>query len=90
MRQKQGESRRLRAATGKRRRCLPYFANERQSLSPTRNTERQQNRPRGAWSLADALRVDGHGGKALAKEDPLVAEREGEDENGQSLNIKQQ
>ena len=27
-----------------------------------------------AWSLADALRVDGHGWKALAKEDPLVAE----------------
>jgi transposase len=26
------------------------------------------------WSLADALRVDGHGWKALAKEDPLVAE----------------
>ena len=29
---------------------------------------------RDAWSLADALRVDGHGWKALAKEDPLVAE----------------
>ena len=27
-----------------------------------------------AWSLADALRIDGHGWKALAKEDPLVAE----------------
>ena len=27
-----------------------------------------------AWSLADALRVDGHGWRALAKEDPLVAE----------------
>jgi Transposase len=27
-----------------------------------------------AWSLADALRVDGHGWKALAKEDPLMAE----------------
>jgi transposase len=27
-----------------------------------------------AWSMADALRVDGHGWKALAKEDPLVAE----------------
>ncbi len=27
-----------------------------------------------AWSLADALRVDGHGWKALAPEDPLVAE----------------
>jgi len=27
-----------------------------------------------AWSLADALRVDGHGWKALAKEDPLTAE----------------
>ena len=27
-----------------------------------------------AWSLADALRVDGHDWKALAKEDPLVAE----------------
>ena len=27
-----------------------------------------------AWSLADALRVDGHSWKALAKEDPLVAE----------------
>jgi hypothetical protein len=27
-----------------------------------------------AWSLAEALRVDGHGWKALAKEDPLVAE----------------
>lgn len=27
-----------------------------------------------AWSLADALRVDGHGWKALAKEDPLIAE----------------
>ncbi|MEA3208667.1 MAG: hypothetical protein QOE70_1724 [Chthoniobacter sp.] len=27
-----------------------------------------------AWSLADALRVDGHGWKALAQEDPLVAE----------------
>ena len=26
------------------------------------------------WSLADALRVDGHGWKALAKEDPLIAE----------------
>jgi len=27
-----------------------------------------------AWSLADALRLDGHGWKALAPEDPLVAE----------------
>ena len=27
-----------------------------------------------AWSVADALRVDGHGWKALANEDPLVAE----------------
>jgi transposase len=27
-----------------------------------------------AWSLADALRVDGHGWKALSKEDLLVAE----------------
>jgi transposase len=27
-----------------------------------------------AWSLADALRLDGHAWKALAKEDPLVAE----------------
>jgi transposase len=27
-----------------------------------------------AWSLADALRVDGHGWKALTPEDPLVAE----------------
>ena len=27
-----------------------------------------------AWSLADALRVDGHGWRTLAKEDPLVAE----------------
>lgn len=27
-----------------------------------------------AWSLADALRVDGHGWRALAPEDPLVAE----------------
>lgn len=27
-----------------------------------------------AWSLADALRVDGHGWKALAAEDPLTAE----------------
>lgn len=27
-----------------------------------------------AWSLADALRVDGHGWKALSKEDPLIAE----------------
>jgi transposase len=27
-----------------------------------------------AWSLADALRVDGHGWKSLAKEDPLIAE----------------
>ncbi len=27
-----------------------------------------------AWSLADALRVDGHGWRALAEEDPLVAE----------------
>lgn len=27
-----------------------------------------------AWSLADALRVDGHGWKVLAPEDPLVAE----------------
>jgi transposase len=27
-----------------------------------------------AWSLADALRIDGHGWKALAKEDPLLAE----------------
>jgi transposase len=27
-----------------------------------------------AWSLADALRVDGHGWKALAPEDPLIAE----------------
>ena len=27
-----------------------------------------------AWSLADALRVDGHGWKPLAPEDPLVAE----------------
>lgn len=29
---------------------------------------------RDAWSLADALRVDGHGWKALSPEDPLVAE----------------
>lgn len=29
---------------------------------------------RDAWSLADALRVDGHGWKPLAPEDPLVAE----------------
>ena len=27
-----------------------------------------------AWSLADALRLDGHGWKALAPEDPLIAE----------------
>lgn len=27
-----------------------------------------------AWSLADALRVDGHGWKALAEEDPLLGE----------------
>lgn len=27
-----------------------------------------------AWSLADALRLDGHGWKPLAKEDPLIAE----------------
>jgi hypothetical protein len=27
-----------------------------------------------AWSVADALRVDGHGWKALAKEDPLGTE----------------
>jgi transposase len=27
-----------------------------------------------AWSLADALRLDGHSWKALAKEDPLLAE----------------
>ena len=27
-----------------------------------------------AWSLADALRLDGHAWKALAKEDPLIAE----------------
>lgn len=27
-----------------------------------------------AWSLADALRVDGHGWRALGKEDPLIAE----------------
>jgi len=27
-----------------------------------------------AWSLADALRMDGHGWKALAPEDPLIAE----------------
>ena len=27
-----------------------------------------------AWSLGDALRVDGHGWRALAKEDPLIAE----------------
>jgi transposase len=27
-----------------------------------------------AWSLADALRLDGHSWKALAKEDPLIAE----------------
>ena len=27
-----------------------------------------------AWSLADALRVDGHGWRRLGKEDPLVAE----------------
>ena len=27
-----------------------------------------------AWSLADALRVDGHGWRELGKEDPLVAE----------------
>jgi transposase len=27
-----------------------------------------------AWSLADALRLDGHRWKALAKEDPLIAE----------------
>src|SRR5262249_12398899 len=27
-----------------------------------------------AWSMADALRVDGHGWKALAPEDPLTAE----------------
>lgn len=29
---------------------------------------------RDAWSLADALRVDGHGWKPLAPDDPLVAE----------------
>ena len=29
---------------------------------------------RDAWSLADALRVDGHGWKPLAPEDPLLAE----------------
>jgi len=29
---------------------------------------------RDAWSAADALRVDGHGWKALSPEDPLVAE----------------
>jgi transposase len=29
---------------------------------------------RDAWSAADALRVDGHGWRALAPEDPLVAE----------------
>ena len=29
---------------------------------------------RDAWSLADALRVDGHGWKPLAADDPLVAE----------------
>jgi hypothetical protein len=27
-----------------------------------------------AWSVADALRVDGHGWKVLTKEDPLVTE----------------
>lgn len=27
-----------------------------------------------AWSLGDALRVDGHGWKALGKEDPIIAE----------------
>ena len=27
-----------------------------------------------AWSLADALRLDGHGWKPLAKEDPFIAE----------------
>lgn len=27
-----------------------------------------------AWSLGDALRVDGHGWKALEKEDPIIAE----------------
>ena len=74
MRQKQGESRRLRAATGKRRRCLPYFANERQSLSPTQSTQRQQNRPCGRLESRRCLARDGHGWKALAKEDPLVAE----------------
>ena len=42
---------------------------------------RERKRPSGnktdrvdAWSLADALRVDGHGWRALAPEDPLVAE----------------
>ena len=51
-------------------------------ISPTRaKAYRQRKVPSGnktdhvdAWSLADALRVDGHGWKALAKEDPLVAE----------------
>jgi transposase len=42
---------------------------------------RERKAPRGtktdrldAWSLADALRLDGHRWKALAKEDPLIAE----------------
>ena len=51
-------------------------------ISPTSaKAYRQRKVPSGnktdhvdAWSLADALRVDGHGWKALAKEDPLVAE----------------
>ncbi len=51
-------------------------------ISPTSaKAYRQRKVPSGnktdhvdAWSLADALRLDGHGWKALAKEDPLVAE----------------
>ena len=41
---------------------------ERQSPSGVKDDRRD------AWSLADALRLDGHGWKPLASEDPLLAE----------------
>lgn len=41
---------------------------ERQSPSGVKDDRRD------AWSLADALRLDGHGWKALAAEEPLLAE----------------
>ena len=53
---------------------LPCFANERQKLLPTQSSQRQQNRPWGRLESRRCLTGRRHGWKALAKEDPLVAE----------------